>query len=247
MRNKILSFILLAAIAVFAIGAYSKLAQAAPAAQTTTSDYPRTLSINGHGEVSLAPDIAYIYVGVHSEHENAGDAVAENNDQAQAVIDALKDAGIKAEDISTTNFSLYYAQNYDMNGQPTDAKYVVDNTVYITVRDLEQLGDILGTAIEAGANTVNSVSFDVSDKETALAEAREKAVTDARAQAAELAGLAEVELGEIQSINMYGGFPSPIYGGKGGGGYAADASMSVPITPGQFVVSIDVSIVFEIQ
>ena len=247
MRNKILSLILLAVIAVFAIGAYSNLAQAAPVAQTTTSDFPRTLSINGHGEVSLTPDIAYIFVGIHSEHEDAGDAVAENNDQAQAVMDALKDVGIKAEDISTTNFSLYYSQNYDINGKPTDAKYVVDNTVFITVRNLDQLGDVLGTAIEAGANTVNGISFDVSDKDAALADAREKAVIDARAQAEELAGLAEVELGEIQSINMYGGFPSPIYGGKGGGGYAADASMSVPITPGQFVVSVDVSIVFEIQ
>ena len=87
----------------------------------------------------------------------------------------------------------------------------------------------------------------MSDKETALTDARELAVTDARAQAEELSGLAEVELGEIQSINMYGGYPGPIYGGKGGGGYAADAALSVPISPGQFVVSVDVSIVFEIQ
>lgn len=247
MRNKILSFILILAIAVLGVFAFTNpRTQAAPSAQVP-SDYPRTLSISGHGEVTLTPDIAYIYVGVHTENEKAGDAVAENNTNAQAVIDALKRAGIKAEDISTTNFSLWYSQNYDLNGQPTDGKYVVDNTVFITVRDLDKLGDILGTAIEAGANTVNSVSFDVSDKETALAEAREKAVADARAQAEELAGLAEVELGAVHSISMYGGYPGPIYGGKGGGGYAADAGYSVPISPGQFVVSVDVSIVYEIQ
>ncbi|NUM44419.1 MAG: SIMPL domain-containing protein [Anaerolineales bacterium] len=247
MRNKILSFALLAFIAIFAVAAYNSFAQAAPVAQSASSEPLRTLNINGHGEVTLTPDIAYIYVGVHSENEVASDAVAENNDLAQAVIDALKAAGVKAEDISTTNFSLWFSQNYDVNGQPTDGKYVVDNTVYITVRDLEQLGDILGTAIDAGANTVNGISFDVSDKEAALAEAREKAVDDARAQAEELADLAEVELGDIQSISMYGGFPTPIYGGKGGGGYAADASLSVPITPGQFVVTMDVSIVYVIE
>jgi uncharacterized protein YggE len=247
MRNKILSLILLVAIAVFAIGAYSNLAQASPVSQTPISETPRTLSITGHGEVSLTPDIAYIYVGVHSEHEDAGTAVADNNDQAQSVIDALRAAGIAAEDISTSNFSLWYSQNYDFEGKPTDAKYVVDNSVFITVRDLEQLGDLLGAAIDAGANSINGISFDVSDKEAALAEAREQAVTDARTQAAELAGLADVELGEIQSINMYGGYPGPIYGGKGGGGYAADAAASVPITPGQYVVTIDVSIVFEIR
>jgi uncharacterized protein YggE len=248
MRNKILSLVLLAASAVFAIGAYSKLAQAAPVVQTTTSETPRTLSITGHGEVSLTPDIAYVYVGVHSEHEDAGTAVADNNEQAQTVIDALRDAGIAAADISTSNFSLWYSQNYDVEGKPTDAKYMVDNSVFITVRNLDQLGDILGTAIDAGANSINGISFDVSDKEAALAEAREQAVADARTQATELAGLAEVELGEIQSINMYGGYPGPIYGGKGGGGYAAEAAVSaVPITPGQYLVTMDVSIVFEIR
>jgi uncharacterized protein YggE len=248
MRNKILSLILLVAIAVFAIGAYSNLVQAAPVAQTTTSETPRTLSINGHGEVNLTPDIAYIYVGVHTEHEDAGTAVADNNDQAQTVIDALRDAGIAAEDISTSNFSLWYSQNYDFEGRPTDAKYVVDNSVFITVRDLEKLGDLLDTAIGAGANSVNGISFDVSDKEAALAEARELAVADARTQAEELAGLAEVELGEIQSVSMYGGYPTPYYGSRGGGDYAVEeAALSVPISPGQFVVSVDVSIVFEIQ
>ncbi|HNB51227.1 MAG TPA: SIMPL domain-containing protein [Anaerolineales bacterium] len=248
MRNKILSFVLLAAIAILSVAAYYRFAQAAPAAQIPYTEPVRTLNINGHGEVTLTPDIAYIYVGVHSENENAGDAVADNNDQVQAVMDALKGAGVKANDISTTNFSLWYSQNYDMNGQPDGGKYVVDNTVYITVRDLDTLGDILGTAIEAGANTVNGISFDVSDKEAAIAEAREKAVADARAQAEELAGLAGVELGDIQSISMYGSYPSPIYGGKGGGGYAAaDAVYSVPVTPGQYVVSVDVSLVYGLR
>jgi len=252
MRNKIfsltLTLILLIAIAVIAIGTYSTLAQAAPVAQTTTSETPRTLSITGHGEVSLTPDIAYIYVGVHTEHEVAGTAVADNNEQAQTVIDALRAAGIKAEDISTSNFSLWYSQNYDFEGKPTDAKYVVDNSVFITVRNLDQLGDILGTAIDAGANSVNGISFDVSDKEAALADARAQAVADARTQATELAGLAEVELGEVQSISMYGGYPGPYYGGKGGGGgFATEVAASVPITPGQYVVTMDVSIVFTIK
>ncbi|NUM44420.1 MAG: SIMPL domain-containing protein [Anaerolineales bacterium] len=243
MRNKILSLILLAVIAVAAIGAYSNLAQAAPTTQTT--DTPRTLSINGHGEVTLTPDVAYIYVGVHTENAEAGAAVAENNEQAQEVIDALKAAGIAAEDISTTNFSLWFSQNYDLNGQPTDGKYVVDNTVFVTVRALETLGEVLDTAIGAGANSVNGISFDVSDKTAALAEAREKAVADARTQAEELAELAEVELGDIQNISMYGGTPTPYYGGAVR--EAVEAAASVPITPGQFVITVDVSILFEIQ
>ncbi len=246
MRNKILSLILLIMIAALAItGCATPQAQAAPVAQPA-NDTPRTLSINGHGEVTLTPDIAYIYVGVHTELENAADAVAENNDNAQAVIDALKATGIKAEDISTTNFSLYLSQQYDQNGQPTGNQYIVDNTVNITVRDLAKLGDLLGTAIDAGANSVNGISFDVSDKEAALKEARAKAVTDARTQAEELAGLAEVELGDVLSISMYGGTPTPYYGGNVR--VESESSVgSVPITPGQFVITVDVSILFGLK
>lgn len=247
MRNKIIFPIIVLALAALAIAACSApFAQAASPAQTA-GESDRTLSINGHGEVSLTPDIAYLYIGVHTENEDAGAAVAANNAQVEAVMDALIDAGIQVEDISTSNFSLWTSQNYDFEGQPTDTKFVVDNTVFVVVRDLDQLGDMLGTAIDAGANTVNGISFDVSDKSAALSEARRLAVEDARAQAEELAALAGVELGEIRSISMFGGFPGPFFEGRGGGGFVADAQSSVPITPGEYVVTVDVNIEFEIE
>ncbi len=210
MRNKILTFVLLAAIAVTAIAAYSTLAKAAPVSQTTDESTPlRTLSINGHGEVTLIPDIAYVYVGVHTELEAAADAVAENNDQAQAVMDALRAAGIAAEDIRTSNFSLWYSQNYDMNGQPTDGKYVVDNSVYITVRDLSKLGNLLDGVVRSGANTINSISFDVLDKDAAMAEARDMAIAKARAEAEAIAKASGILEGSLAPAWAISAFPPP--------------------------------------
>ena len=42
------------------------------------------------------------------------------------------------------------------------------NTVYVTVHQLDKLGDLLDATVQAGANNVNSIQFDVADKSTAI-------------------------------------------------------------------------------
>jgi uncharacterized protein YggE len=208
----------------------------------------RTLSVAGSGEASLEPDIAYIYIGVHTEKLSASEAVAENNTQTQTVIEALRDFGIDAKDIRTTNFSIWPMDKYDpLTGTPTGEKtYAVDNTVYVTVRDLDKLGDLLDTVVQAGANTVNSVQFDVAEKDDALKTARADAVKNARAQAEELAGAAGLQLGEIQSISFFDSQPYPVFEGKGGGG-GAPVEAAVPIQPGQLTFTVTVNITYEIK
>ena len=207
----------------------------------------RTVSVTGAGSANLVPDIAYIYVGVHTEKPSAAEAMDENNAQTQKMIQALKDFGIDAKDIRTTNFSIWPQDKYDpMTGTPTGEKtYVVDNTVYVTVRNLGKLGELLDTVIAAGANTVNSIQFDVADKTEALKQARAEAVKDAAAQAQELADAAGVKLGEIQSIGFYDSQPYPVYDGKGGG--AAVEAAAVPIQPGQLTFTVTVSMTYELK
>lgn len=207
----------------------------------------RSVSVSGAGSANLVPDIAYIYVGVHTEKPSAAEAVDENNAQTQKVIESLKDFGIAAKDIRTTNFSIWPQDRYDpMTGTPTGEKtYVVDNTVYVIVRDLDKLGELLDTVITAGANTVNSIQFDVADKTEALKEARAKAVENAAAQAEELAGATGVKLGEVQTITYYDSVPYPVFDGKGGGGAAMEAA--VPIQPGQLTFTVTVTVTYEIK
>ena len=208
----------------------------------------RTLNVSGTGQANLAPDIAYIYVGVHTEHPTAAAAVTENNTQTQTVIQAIKDFGIDEKDIRTTNFSIYPQEKYDpQTGTPTgDKTYVVDNTVYVTVRKLDQLGGLLDTVVGAGANTVNSVQFDVADKAEALKQARADAVKDAEAQAKSLAEAAGLSLGEIQSIGFFDN-SQPIFDGKGGGGAVAADAASVPIQPGQLTFTVTVNISYALK
>jgi uncharacterized protein YggE len=204
----------------------------------------RLINVTGTGEVSLSPDIAYIYLGVHTEDASASEAVAANNTQTQEVIEALQNFGVEANDIRTSNFSIWPAQNYGPDGLPLDTRYVVDNTVYVTVRDLDQMGELLDVVIGAGVNTVNSIQFDVAEKKDSLREARAAAIEDAQERARELAQAAGLELGDIQSISFFDSAPYPVFTGKGGGG-AAEAA--VPIQPGQMTLSASVSISYEIK
>ena len=208
----------------------------------------RTLSVSGSGEALLAPDIAYIYVGVHTENATAAQAVEENTTQTEKLMQAIRDFGIDAKDIRTTNFSIYPMDRYDPStGLPSGEKvYAVDNTVYVTVRDLTKLGDLLDTAVQAGANNINSVQFDVAEKDEALKQARAEAVKDAESQAQSLAQAAGLSIGEIQSISFSEAQPYPIFDGKGGGGAVA-AEAAVPIQPGQLTFTVSVNVTYELR
>ena len=238
-------FVFVAAVALLAL----VLSACGPATITQQAQpIVRTLSVTGSGQANLVPDIAYIYLGVHTEKPTASEAMAENNTQTQAMIDALTKFGIDKKDIRTTNFSIYPQDKYDpQTNQPTGQKiYAVDNTVYVTVRDLKKLGDLLDTVVAAGANTINSIQFDVADKEAAIKSARADAVKDAATQAKELADSAGVTLSDIQTIGFSDNQPVPLFEGKGGGAAVAQAA-SVPIQPGQLTLTVTVSVTYAIK
>jgi hypothetical protein len=204
----------------------------------------RTITVTGTGMVTLTPDIAYVYVGVHTQNASATSAMDQNNTQTQAVIAAIKALGVADADIQTTNFSVSPQPTYDNNGNQTGIIYVVDNTVYVTVRDLTKLGDLLDSSIQSGANNVYGISFDLADKTDALSQARLAAVQDARKQADELAGATNVQVGDVQSISYYDSTPTPVY-------YATRAAdslgSSVPVQSGSMQITTTVTIVYAIK
>jgi uncharacterized protein YggE len=241
MNTKFLVFAVLAFTLILSACGPTTINQAAPAVV-------RSLNVNGVGQVDLTPDIAYIFIGVHDEAATASEAVSANKTHTNAVIAAIKKAGVNEKDIRTSNFSIWPSQQYSPEGQVTGTIYMVDNSVYVTVRDLDSLGDLLDDAITAGANSVNSIQFDVADKTAAVKEARIKAVDDAKLQAQEMADAAGITLGDIQNLSFYENSPVPMFSGKGGGGGGAMAAdVAVPIQPGQLTISVNVSITYSIK
>ncbi len=208
----------------------------------------RSMSVTGIGEVALKPDIAYINIGVRTEKDTASEAMTQNSTDTQAVVNALKAAKVADADIQTSNFNIYANNRMDTEGKPVGTTYIVENTVYVKVRDLTQLGNLLDAVVKAGANNINSIQFDAVDKTKATTDARAAAVKAAKAQAEELAAAAGVSLGSIQTISYYDTVPGPFYENKGMGGGAADVmSMAAPINPGTLKISVNVTLTYEIK
>jgi uncharacterized protein len=247
MRTKTYLIISLMMVVSIMLSGCASSAMAQSSNEQTTPNL-RTINVTGNGKIYLTPDIVYISVGVHTENKDAAEAVTANNATSKKVSDVLKSFNIDSKDIRTSNFNIYPQQIYDQNGKVEGIMYIVENSVYVTVRDLTKISSVLGKVIEAGANSISGVEFDVADKTAALSQAREAAVADARSQAEELCKAAGVTLGDVQSINIYNtSSPTPLYDAKGMGGAELAASTNVPITPGQLTVSVDVNMVFDLK
>ena len=240
MKTKILFL-----IAILVLGAV--LTACGPASIAVQTQPPaRTITVTGTGKVTLTPDIAYISIGVHTENASATQAVSGNNTQAQAVIAAIKGFGVADKDIQTTDFSINPQQQTDATGKVTGILYVVDNTVYVTVRDLSKLGDLLDSTVNAGANNINSIQFDVADKTAALSQARLAAVADARKQADELTKATGVTLDVVQSISYYD-TTAPVTVQYARADLAAPAAASVPVQAGSMQIYTTVTIVYGLK
>jgi uncharacterized protein YggE len=249
MRNKI--YITLIAFILIGFLAACTGAEAAPLSSNTTGQGVstanlRTLNVNGTGRIYLVPDLAYINIGVHTEGANVAESLSSNTSQAQKVAEVLKSLGIDPKDIQTTNFNVYPQQKYGPNGEQTGVSYVVDNTVYVTVRDLTKLGQILDAVVSSGANNINGIQFDSTAKDQALVDARKAAINDARQQAQALAEAAGVTLDAIQSINVSNNTPVPMYDAKGGAAMASSGS-PVPVSAGQLVIEVDANLLYSIK
>lgn len=204
------------------------------------------ITVTGTGQVFVIPDVANISVGVRTKGDTVSEAIALNNDQAQAIKNTLMAEGVAENDIQTSNFNVYQQSDYDFQGNPTSIYYSVENTVYVIVRQIENLGNILDAVGRSGANNIYGVNFDVEDKSEAQTNARALAVQSAQAQALELANAAGVEMGELISISSGATTTSPNYYGYGVGGGGAMAE-SVPISSGQLPVNAQVTLTFAIK
>jgi uncharacterized protein YggE len=222
-------------------------ASAARSGQAAGNGLPRSITVVGSGSASAAPDLATAQIGVDTQAAAPEDATRENDARMQAVLEALKAAGIGEQDIQTAYYNMYAEQRYvPETGQPTgEFTYRVSNSVSVKIRDLSKVGEILSQAVKAGANNISGVYFSIEDTDALEAAAREQAVGDAKARAQSLAQLNGVELGEVVIVSEVIGGPAPVFYeraalGLGGGGGA-------PIQPGQMEVSMQLQVSFAIE
>lgn len=204
-----------------------------------------TIAIAAEGKVTAKSDIASISVGVMTEKKTVAEAQKENTAKMNAIIAKLKEFGISADDIKTTNYSIYPQYDWIDNRQ-VERGFQVSQNVDVKVRDLARIGDVLAAVGELGANQVGGVTFTIDDPEELRQQARLKGLEAAKAKAQALADAAGVKLGKVVGFSeSEGSTPGPIlYAremGLGGGSGAAPS-----IESGSQDVIVNVSVIYEI-
>jgi uncharacterized protein len=239
---------LIGAVALVALGGPGA-AGAQVATPTPGTPTVPTVSVSGQGRVKVEPDTASVVAGIDVLRPTLDAAQTEATTQMEAIIAAIEAAGIAEDDIQTTNYSVSIIRAYDEQGMPAEIQgYQVSNQVAVTIRDTDQLGQILDALVAAGANNIWGISFYVEDTTAAASQARRQAVEDARTKAGELADAAGMSVGRVVSISeSFGPPPIPqVFEGRAAD-MAQGAGAAVPIQPGTTEVIVDVHMTFELE
>jgi uncharacterized protein len=214
------------------------------AANPTPTQNEHTISVTGTGKVTLSPDIADLRLGVNVSATTVKAARASAAASMTAVIAALKGLGIADKDIQTSWVSLQPTYDYQAGANPPRVTgYQFSNSISVTIRDLDKVGDTIDGSLAAGATSLDGISFRVEDEAGAEAQAREAAMAEAKAKAQTLASAAGVSIAGVASISEnVAPTPYPVYYGAA----APDAGKAVqtPVQPGSTDVTVTIAVVY---
>lgn len=234
----------------------------------TAGEMPANISVEGTGEVFAVPDVGQFSFSVMAEGVTATEAQAASATKINDILAYLKEQGVEEKDIKTQDYNLYpkyrweekpcgnfglgtynLSQEVCSPGEQVQDGFEVSQTVTVKVRDTAKAGTLVAGAGEKGATNISGINFIVDDTEALKAEAREKAIADAKVKADKLAEQLGVKLTRIVSYyENQGYYPEPMYEGKS---YATDEMGGANIAPsmptGEQSTKVTVSIVYEIR
>jgi uncharacterized protein YggE len=236
-----------------AISSVCLLLAAAPLRAETVS-LAHTITVDGQATIYVDPDHASIDLGVDTQAASVGEALKQNNAKMNAVLDALRADGVARSDIQTTQFSivpqhpLVKNATYQQYDYSVVSGYEVTNKITVTVSDLTKVGSIVDAAANAGANSSNSVVFEIKNRDELLDKVRAQAMRNAKHKADMLANAVGAQVGALITVGntnvrsmeseMAPPAPPPPPPPPPGG---------TAILPGQLSVSADVTAVFALK
>ena len=198
------------------------------------------ITVVGTGSASAVPDEAEWSFGVRAEAESASGAMDEAAAVSKRVVEALKNAGIKGEDLRTESVSLYPQQ--DEMGQSIIG-YSASSTVHATM-NISKAGQIIDRVVAAGSNEIYGPNLKVSNSDEQYAQAIDEAFDDARTRAEAVARKAGLSLGApVAIVEGGGGMPIPYYGRT----ELAEGGADMAIEPGQQDIQAVLTVTFAIS
>ena len=207
-----------------------------------------TMTVTGDAEVMADPDRAQIRLGATAQADTAAKAQQQVSKVVTDAIAALTELGIEKKDLQTARVQLspVYANRRprEDDGEPRIVGYRASNLVSVRVKDLSKIGDVIDAGVKAGANEVQSLSFELSDDTAARQEALGKAVEAARAKAEAMAAALKVRLAAIHRVREDQVNVRPVDWAYAG---VAMERAATPVQPGQITVRASVTIEYRLE
>lgn len=217
------------------------------------------ITVQGEGEVMAVPDIGEFSFSVLAEGKDAAEAQSKSAESLNAAISFLKDSGVDEKDIKTENYYLNPKYRYESTvcsptycppSNPVIDGYEVSQTVTVKVRDLDKSGALISGVGDKGATNISGLTFTIDDETALKADAREKAIADAKDKADKLANDLGVRLVRMTGYWEDQGGYYPMYDGKSYAGadmMAESAPMSPSMPVGENTIKSTVSITYEVK
>ncbi|MGB0132180.1 SIMPL domain-containing protein [Chlorobium sp.] len=159
--------------------------------------------VGASGKVSVKPDMAEFGALVKSEAKTADQAAARTAEKYRAVQQALRQAGIPAEDAPTASFTVSPQWEWDQSqGKNVLNGYSARHLVMVKVRNLSLTGKAVDAAVKAGADEVQQITFSSSRYDALRRQALAAAVANARGDAEIMAKAAGGRLGGVIELSV---------------------------------------------
>lgn len=233
--------VLAAALLVFSV-AGTNLAAAAE---------PNTIAVSGMAEQEVAPDMAYIDVGINVRAADAETARTQEAQIASQIRRALLGLAITDNDLQNTSYYLYQEYKVDRNGVRTADKYVLDSSIKVTVKDLDKLSQVIDNVVEAGATNISNITYALSTQNIIQRQLLATAVENARDKAAVVASAGSRTLGNMLSadINSFDGGTIVAYGANKlrSTTNLAEDGVTTKLSPGKIKLNARVQVVFSLN
>jgi len=225
-----------------------------PLISMASGEEPAHISATGNSELSIMPDEAIVRIKVETKEKTAELAQNKNSEIMSDVQSALKRAGLSSDDIETDQYNLYKWQEWDpITRKSVEKGYRLYHTIKITTSDFEKVGELITVAVDAGANGIENVQFDLSEekKKDVKKEALQQASQNAKEKAQAVADGLGVRLGDLLSIKESSFDYGPLYRTMGIAEAAVDMdekiSPPVPIQPEELEIRASVSVSYKIH
>jgi uncharacterized protein len=174
-----------------------------------------TLTVMGEGTLAAPADVVTIIATVESDNENLTLAEESAQEMQNKTIEALKEAGLKQSEItpsqgsgissfsSSSRVCKTVNNNTTCDYQSVDSKKVSKSLlIRLETLDENSINAALNAARSAGA-TAEVSGYSLNDANESVADARKKAVENAKDNAQGMASAAGARLGKVLDISEY--------------------------------------------